>query len=379
MRGTAWAACAAAAAVVLTAGCGTVHSQGAAGQGHGRTTAANLPGPPTITRQEAERLARDLMSRAPLPAGAGRRTGPPVKALDHPSGTGSGSPSVLLHQLWAVPAPMTTVYAFLLTHVPAGMTVSSTGQLGQAAGVPEHPKVPSGKPPGLQPGNVGAVLITSVSYQLRRLPAGVSTATLSMSVAPAGKDVSQFRADVQVIWYPPRSAAEYIPAGMHAVTVTASYVNPKPGSVTRTFTSPATAGRLAALLNGAPASTGGAVMCPMIWVTYRLAFAASPRAAPYLVATDGGCGIVRVTALGHAQPALQQPAGLDTMLAGLMHVRAGPGTGVITPLPACGKPPRGAFSVPGTRETGDAQTWKKLPCPQLPTATSASSASRPAA
>jgi hypothetical protein len=275
---------------------------------------------------------------------------------------------------------MTTVYAFLKQHVPAGMALSSTGQLGQAAGVPEQTKIPAGRPPklqprkpplGVQPGNVGTVIMELVSYQLSRLPAGVSAATLSMAVAPAGKDVSEVRADVQVIWYPPRSAAEYVPPGMHAVTITASFVNPKPGSTTRTFTSPATVGRLAALLNGAHASDLGVVPCPMTWVTYRLAFAASLHAAPYLVATDPGCPGIQIRVAGRAQPTLQVLPGLDTTLAGLMHIRPAPGsgTGVMTPPTgpppaACGLPPRGVPSVPGMRETRDAGTLKS-PCPQL--------------
>ena len=57
------------------------------------------------------------------------------------------------------------------------------------------------------------------------------------------------------------------------------------------------------------------------FVAAALAFAAAPHAAPSLVATDGGCGIVQVWALGHAQPILQGPPGLHTLLAGLMHVR----------------------------------------------------------
>jgi hypothetical protein len=192
-----------------------------------------------------------------------------------------------------------------------------------------------------------------------------------MAVAPAGKDVSEVRADVQVIWYPPRSAAEYVPPGMHAVTVTASYVGPKQGSSTRTFTSPGTVRRLAALLNGAHASDLGFVPCPLRWVTYRLAFAASPHAAPYLVATDPGCPGIQISVAGRAQPALQVLPALDTLLASLMHVRPGPGIGVLTPVTspalipppaACGIPPRG---VPGMRETRDAETLKLL-CPQLP-------------
>jgi len=130
-----------------------------------------------------------------------------------------------------------------------------------------------------------------------------------------------------VIWYPPRSAAEHIPAGMHAVTITASTFLPRPGTITRTFTSPAVVARLAAMLNGAHASDLGLVPCPLAVGSYRLAFATSPRAAPYLVATDPGCPGIAVSVAGRAQPPLQVPAALQTTLAALMHVHGLPGPG----------------------------------------------------
>jgi hypothetical protein len=389
MRGTAWASGAAAAAVLLAGGCGTARYPQGASRAQGGTAAAavagraSTPAPastPAVTRQQADRLARELLARAPLPAGAGRLAGPPVKVLRQPPGRQLGSPSVSLHALWTVAEPMTAAYSFARKNVPAGMAVTSTGQLGQAAGVPEQPK-PHGTPPGggIQPGNVGAVLEADVTYQLKPLPAGVSAATLSMSVAPAGKDMSEIRADVQVIWYPARSAAEHVPAGMHAVTITASYLNPKPGSSTRTFTSAAVVGRLAALLNGAPASTGGVASCPAIQVTYRLAFATSRQAAPYLTAADYGCLAVQVTAAGKTQPSLQLPAVLNPMLARLLHVPASSGTGVMTQTgsqpatapagshpattPArCSKPVRGVWSGSGMRTTRNSGTMPKSPC-----------------
>ncbi len=391
MRGTAWAAGAAAAAVALAAGCGTVpyqagsgHGQGASGRGQGGTTAATTPGPPTITRQQAERLAQDLLSRAPLPAGARQRSGPPVRALDWSPSAESGSPSAALHKVWTVSEPMNAVAITLKKDVPAGMVWNGSGQTGQAAGVPEKTKIRSGKPPGVQPGNVGMVTEEFVSYRLARLPAGVSTAALSVAVAAAGPGTSELRADVQVIWYPPRSAAEYVPAGMHAVTITVSYETLKQGGSTRTFTSPAVVRRLAAMLNGAHASTGPIVNCPMIWVSYRLAFASSARAAPYLTATYGGCLTVQVSAGGRAQPLLQVPAGLSTLLAGLMHVRVVPNTGVMTPasgppgmtpagsravpppgLPDCGKPVRGVWSGPMIPAAQPAGPVSKSPCPEV--------------
>ena len=401
MRRTAWTSGAAAAAVLLAGGCGTAHYQQAASGGQGgsgaqggtaaaavagRTASAGPPGapsPPALTRQQAGRLARELLARAPLPGGAGRLAGPPVKVppvkvLRQPPSRQLGSPAVSLHALWTVAEPMTAAYSFVRKNVPAGMTLSSTGQTGQAAGVPEQPKL-HGTPPGggIQPGNVGTVLEADVTYQLKPLPAGVSAATLSMAVAPAGKDMSEIRADVQVIWYPPRSAAEYVPAGMHAVTITASYLNPKPGSIARTFTSAAVVGRLAALLNGAPASAGGVANCPAIEVTYRLAFATSRQAAPYLVASDYGCLAVQVTAAGHTQPDLQLPMALNPLLSRLLHVPAPFGTGVMTQAgsppatapagshpattPArCSKPLRGVWS--GMPPARDAGTMPKLPC-----------------
>jgi hypothetical protein len=190
-----------------------------------------------------------------------------------------------------------------------------------------------------------------------------------MSVAPAGHGASEIRADAQVIWYPPRSAAEYVPAAMRAVTITASYFNPKPGSVTRTFTSPATVRRLAAMLNGTHAAANIFLGCPMWLVSYRLAFARSQGASPYLVARATGCGSLPITVRGRAQPSLQAPAGLTATLASLMHVRTFPGTGVMTPasspavmtpaLPRCVKPPRGVWSGMPLR------TARKSACPQL--------------
>jgi hypothetical protein len=262
-----------------------------------------------MARQQAERLARTLLTRATLPRGAQIRTGQPPKALDQAPDTAAGNPSVDLHELWTVGEPMNTVYSFLKKHAPAGMAWNGDGQAGDPAGPTEE----------------------FVGYGLKRLPAGVSQATLTMSVAPAGPDASVLRADVQVIWFPPRSAAEYVPAGMHAVTVTASFVNSRPRTVTRTFTTPAVVGRLAAMLNSAHASTGGDENCPAEVGSYRLAFARSPGATAYLVAVDTGCNTLQITVLNQQQPALQVPAGLGTTLASLMHSQSTTGTGVMIP------------------------------------------------
>jgi hypothetical protein len=175
-----------------------------------------------------------------------------------------------------------------------------------------------------------------VSYRLRHLPAGVTAASLTMSVASAGPGASVLRGDAQVIWYPPRAAAEHIPAGMHVVTITVSFLNREARGLTRTFTSQAIVSRLADLLNGAHAAPGGITSCPIVQVTYWLAFSSARGAVPSLVAVETGCMILRVSVRGREQPALQMPPGLGTMLARLIYGHGGPGIGAMPPAVAPG-------------------------------------------
>lgn len=305
MRGTVRAAVPVALAALLAAGCGTVRQPPAApGRGVGagdKSRPAAASGPATITRADAERLARTLLARAVVPRGAHVLAGRAPAAVSRPPGWASGSPSFGLHRIWTVSAPASAVYSLVSRHVPTGMRWAGNGQGSTAMGVTQQ----------------------FVTYSPGRPPAGVGQATLSMTVAPAGT-MTLLRADVQVIWYPPRSPAEYIPAGIHAVTITASYSGPAgPRTVSRTFTSAALAGRLAAMLNGAHASAGGYANCPAELVSYKLAFAPSPGAVPYLVATVGSCAIVPVTVAGHQQPALQEPGALGPALSRLMGRPAG--------------------------------------------------------
>ncbi|MGH3158176.1 MAG: hypothetical protein ACRDNF_16585 [Streptosporangiaceae bacterium] len=302
-----------AAAVLLAAGCAAGAGSGRTGAGgHGsggassggrtRTVAAKGPadtGPATITARQADGLARSLLSRAPLPRGAKVRAGKPPGALGHPSGVEGGGPSVGLHQLWTVREPMSEVYSYWDGHAPAGMESNGSGQSTDR----------------------GTVTQEFVAYNLKHLPAGVYTASLGMSVVPGGPDASVIRADVQVIWYPPRTTAEYIPASLHAVTITASELTPSSHSATTTITSPSVVSRLAAMLNGAYATPQGAAFsCPLESLTYRLAFASSAGANPYLVASATSCEGLQITVGGHQQPTLVNPAGLQNLVTSLTHI-----------------------------------------------------------
>jgi hypothetical protein len=344
MRGTVRMAAAAAAGVaviVLAAGCGT--GQGAGRHGVSRLIAAAgrapttgsatgqaatgpaTAGPPVIGTAQAQRLVRALLARAQPPPGATPLAGRPPAALAHATEVQAGRPEAARHRLWRVAGPASAAYAFEARHVPAGMVWMGSGQGSYRGTVTEQ----------------------SVSYRLRRLPAGVAAAGLSLSVAPDGAGGSVLRADAQVIWYPPRSAAEYVRPSMHAVTVTATVTgaHPRPRIVTRTVTAPSVLARLAAMLNGVHAAVAGAFAnCPVYLASYRIAFAVSRGAAPSLVMQTAMCPDVQVTAGGQRQPALQTPAGLQALLQRITGVAAQPGGGF---PPAPGKPVPG-HGRPGT-------------------------------
>jgi hypothetical protein len=212
---------------------------------------------------------------------------------------------------------MSSVYRFWSGRAPAGMAWNGSGQGS------DH----------------GTVTQESVSYTPRRLPAGVYAASLTMTVAPAGPRSSVIRADTQVVWYPPRSAAEYVPPGTRAVTITASVLNPSPHSVTKTVTTRSVIRRLAAMFNGAHAMPRGMVFsCPLEVVSYRLAFARAVGAAPFLVATDTSCPGVAITAGGRGQPELVAPVGLQKVVQSVTHVAPFSGSAPGTPVHAPGTP-----------------------------------------
>jgi hypothetical protein len=116
------------------------------------------------------------------------------------------------------------------------------------------------------------------------------------------------RADVQVIWYPPRTTAEYIdPERYHAVTITITIVSPRQRTIRRVVTSQAVIRQVAGALDRSPADPVTSSGCAMIFATYRLAFALSPHGPATMVAsaTRWPCGGVRVSAAGRIQPPLE--------------------------------------------------------------------------
>ena len=162
-----------------------------------------------------------------------------------------------------------------------------------------------------------------VSYLIRPLPAGVAGAQLVLTVVPAASGGSLLRADAQVIWYPPRTAAEYIdPSRYHVLTVAVSVYGGRPHTVHKIVTSQAFIARLAEALDRMQAEPPGAVACPAIFADYQLAFSVSKHSRPVIVvwSNETGCGGSAITVNGRTQPALEDHGTVAALVDQVVHV-----------------------------------------------------------
>ena len=289
------------ALTAMLAGCGAAAS-GPAAQTTGTAAAARATvgsRAPVGSRAAALTLARQMLSRLVVPAGSRAADPSPVPRPLSVSSAGGVSPyTVDLHRFVLVREPAAAVQSFLLAHVPAGMRWFGTG---------------------LAPGTTNTVTVTWVGYQPRSLASGLAYAELGTAALPSAGGDTLIRADASVSWFPPRSAAEQLTAAsFRSVTVTATTVFPRPGTVTRTFTSPAVIGRLVALVNSLPATPNQDVAdmsCLAIATVYRLEFARG------VVVYPGGCGDSdAITVDGKEQPRLWDQGVLVAAVRQLLHL-----------------------------------------------------------
>jgi hypothetical protein len=285
----------AAVALAVVSGCGTARAD-EPGAPPSRASQAPVPrapraGPAGGSAKQAQRLAGELLSRLTLPAGAHRLPWHPPPALGQTSIALGVPHQADVRELWQVPASMTGLAGYIRAHRPAGLSFQGFGQ-----------------------SNSGGQTFSEVTtFALRPVPAGVQSAQLTLEIAPAGQHRSTLRADGEVIWYPPRSTAEYlVPSRFGVVTVAAGLLNPKPHVVRRNYTSPSVIARLARFLNSLQATPGGLMGCPMVSATYSVTFRYPAGARPYLTASVNGCGTVGIIVNGLTQPALADPSGLIT-------------------------------------------------------------------
>lgn len=268
------------AVAVLLAGCG---ARAADRPGISRRASAGTASnrAPAGSRAEALALARRLLSRLVLPAG-----GRPVRVrvlpqmLRQPRIPSGGAHQVDVPRLFSLRQSTAAAQSFLEAHPPAGTRLTGYGG----------------------PGTLGVV---TVSFTPRSTPAGIYAAELDIAVVTGAHAGSLLRADAEAIWYPPRTAAEYLdPPRFRAVKVSGTLFNPKLHTVTRTFTSKTAIGRLAGLLNGLPAAPYQPPGCPAGLATFQFTFIPPTPAAHQVTATPSGCITVGITVAGVLQPPL---------------------------------------------------------------------------
>jgi hypothetical protein len=143
-------------------------------------------------------------------------------------------------------------------------------------------------------------------YSLPAVPGVLPTREMNVQVYDVGGGVTVIMAAAMVSWQPPRPAAEVIPASVTEVTIAAS--GPWQGPAPVTVTSVPVVRRLAALVNGLPASTvPGDVLCSM-YAGFTLTFRAA-AGGPAVAVADGPaeCGVVHLSLDGKDEPDLQPP------------------------------------------------------------------------
>ncbi len=167
---------------------------------------------------------------------------------------------------------------------------------------------PNGPDPGTISSQNGGTY-QFVAFYLRSAPAGITSDTMllvTFSDGPHGSTVA--RADAEVVWYPPRTAAEYIrPGAISSARITASFLNPRPRRFSKVITSRHAIAMLAALLNGLRATDNSVRFCPAIDATYNITFNGR-SGRPQVAVGAGGCSVDGVAVDGKVQPPLWDPA-----------------------------------------------------------------------
>jgi hypothetical protein len=235
----------------------------------------------------ARAYALGLLARLRLPGGVRQVAWPAQPGrLPQPVLPYWPTDAVTAQALYRAGASMGSVWWFLTGHVPAGM----------------RPR---------WPGNVGNGSDRYVLDVPVHLPQGIAQANLEVVIIPRGGG-SLIRAEVQVVWYPPRSAAEYIyPGRYRSVTVTVPKLSDAGGdaTVTRTFASRAVVAELAALVNRLPGMLPIGFSCPAMRAgfppsPYRVVFTPRSRRWPTIAAAPVGCWDGGIVVGKNRQPAL---------------------------------------------------------------------------
>jgi hypothetical protein len=234
----------------------------------------------------ALRLADRLLASAILPAGSRPVPSPRSGPLTAPLGFVATPNIADRHALWTVPTRIDDVAAFLKTHLPPAMKLSSW-----SAG-------------GTDP-------TQSVVQELSSPGRDVHAGFLWWSITPTGPATSLLRLDAEVLWLPARSPGELVAPSdaVAALTWQQQVFGPPPTVVSaqRTVSDAATVARLRDIFNDLQSDLPGARSCTMFnsGIKETAAFSRTTTDPPDVVATVvGGCSVVTVTVQGKAATTL---------------------------------------------------------------------------
>jgi hypothetical protein len=244
-------------------------------------------------KTDAVAEARRMVALTQVPPGSQARDRSPVRALNYPpGGTISCSTDPCPYAIdvpawWTMPLSRDEAISWLQTHPPAGLYLNGNGGTGGDTAV-------------------------SWTYQAGPAPP-YSLAELSVAVASFGADKSVLRVDGQVLWVPPRTAAEQVPEDVQQVSLV-QYRGDR--VVARKRLDGAAARELADLLNRLRRINMGPPTCPFDSskaTHYTMTFPHSD--GPFVFTEWGGCSggqTVFVEVAGHEQPPLLDETMMST-------------------------------------------------------------------
>jgi hypothetical protein len=245
-------------------------------------------------RQLAEDNAASILAAFRRPPGAVRSGRINLSWLNLPLPRPAGTDLVTKTAWWRAPGKPQVVLAWIQRHLPSRFSLMSSGAIGQAA----------------------VVHVWFDQFTLPPVPGVLPTRWLLVSVTSDGAGHTAIRAAAQVVWMPPKPAAERIPAAARIVTITpVAGVNPLPsGDRPVTVADAAKATSIAKAVDTLPLFPPGVFHCPADFGRgIELTFRAAPSGPPLAVVTadTSGCGTVTITVNGQPEPDLWHGATLE--------------------------------------------------------------------
>ena len=239
MRNAGWVAVLGSVGVVgLLAGCGTVSA--------GRATApvTSVAAAQQTPQQRAVADAAKLLAAFVPPPQAVRTTREPVSLLSEAPTEPASGEIVTRIGWWQGPGQPATVLGWIKAHQPSGFSDASVGKAGRLA--PGRAPVPIRSSPNLP--------LSFVDFTVPDVPGVLVDRTVIAAVVADGRDRTAIGVYAQVLWLPPRTAAELIPAAARLVTITPLSGSAPPAATDHqvTITDRGQLTRIAAVVNALP-------------------------------------------------------------------------------------------------------------------------------